>query len=271
VAIGDIHGHHDRLVKLWDHLQRSIPDFDAYLVVFLGDYVNRGPKVRETLEFLVDLKARRPNTVFLMGNHDFKLAAFLGLLGPREPGSRWEHEAGGHSCNATFKSYGVGLNDRAAMLAAMPESHQAFLRDLALVHEIPGFIFVHGGLVPSRKAKYAVSKQLEQLKARSAVIAQDRPHQLFLHEDTYKPPASVVADGQCVVSGHQGFVDYCPGRIIVDNIGQSSDRALMCFVSPRFEIIDEDGVVAQKVPFSRVFPQAQDQDVAAIERKVASL
>lgn len=48
---GDIHGHADKLKSIWTHLNR-LDDFDSYLVVFLGDYVNRGPKVCENVHHL---------------------------------------------------------------------------------------------------------------------------------------------------------------------------------------------------------------------------
>ena len=49
-------------------------------MVFLGDYVDRGPDSRAVLELLTHLQRSRPNTHFICGNHDFALMAFLGLL-----------------------------------------------------------------------------------------------------------------------------------------------------------------------------------------------
>jgi hypothetical protein len=58
--------------------------------VFLGDYIDRGPDSRATLDLLIR-RARRGNTVFLKGNHEAFLAeVFLdpsaSLIGPRLAG-----------------------------------------------------------------------------------------------------------------------------------------------------------------------------------------
>jgi serine/threonine protein phosphatase 1 len=64
-AIGDIHGH---LVAL-EALLEVVPFSTGDLLVFLGDYVDKGPDVRGVLDFLCAFSGR-PNTVFLRGNHD---------------------------------------------------------------------------------------------------------------------------------------------------------------------------------------------------------
>ena len=69
IAIGDIHGNHDALDDLLTTLQ---PHLDpAGVVVFLGDYIDRGPDTRKCVDRILDLEAARPGKVIsLCGNHD---------------------------------------------------------------------------------------------------------------------------------------------------------------------------------------------------------
>jgi serine/threonine protein phosphatase 1 len=66
IAIGDIHGDLDHLERLLERLSPTEED----VIVFLGDYVDRGPKIPETVSYLIEFGKRFPNTVFLMGNHE---------------------------------------------------------------------------------------------------------------------------------------------------------------------------------------------------------
>ncbi|KAF2307600.1 hypothetical protein GH714_030075 [Hevea brasiliensis] len=89
ICIGDIHGYFAKLQNLWSNLQTVInpEDFSSALVIFLGDYCDRGPDTKKVVDFLIDLPLAYPNQkhVFLSGNHDLAFAAFLGVL--PEPGN----------------------------------------------------------------------------------------------------------------------------------------------------------------------------------------
>lgn len=69
-AIGDIHGQADKL----DALLGRLAGLDAAArLVFLGDYIDRGPHSRQVVDRLLALRRERPDTVFLMGNHEAAL------------------------------------------------------------------------------------------------------------------------------------------------------------------------------------------------------
>lgn len=55
LAVGDIHGMYDKLIKLMDKVQFD-PAED--LLVFLGDYIDRGPQSLECLDYVINLKQR---------------------------------------------------------------------------------------------------------------------------------------------------------------------------------------------------------------------
>ncbi|KAG9134626.1 hypothetical protein Leryth_000952 [Lithospermum erythrorhizon] len=90
-CIGDIHGHIDKLQNLWTNLETQIgqPHFQTSLIIFLGDYCDRGPSTKKVLDFLVSLPQNYPKQshVFLCGNHDLAFGAFLGLLPSPKDGS----------------------------------------------------------------------------------------------------------------------------------------------------------------------------------------
>lgn len=101
-CIGDIHGHSNKLQNLWFNLETRIhpSDFQSALIIFLGDYCDRGFDTPKVLDFLITLPSKYPKQthVFLCGNHDLAFAAFLGVLPAPADGSkfsdRWsEYEA----------------------------------------------------------------------------------------------------------------------------------------------------------------------------------
>ena len=66
-VVGDIHGCFDKLCALMD----KIPiDFNRDLLIFIGDYIDRGSSSIEVVDYLVNLKQRLPETIFLKGNHE---------------------------------------------------------------------------------------------------------------------------------------------------------------------------------------------------------
>src|SRR5262245_5326111 len=72
IVIGDIHGCHSQLKTMLDLLER-----EERLMIFLGDYVNRGGNSRAVLSTLVDLKASGKPLKFLCGNHDWALRQYV--------------------------------------------------------------------------------------------------------------------------------------------------------------------------------------------------
>src|SRR5260370_36535324 len=70
-AVSDIHGRADLLQKVFSafdhHLARAGPA--RALHVFLGDYIDRGPASRQTIDLLIE-RGRRHESIFLKGNHE---------------------------------------------------------------------------------------------------------------------------------------------------------------------------------------------------------
>lgn len=154
-AIGDSHGHLDQLLE-----QIALIEADGgkdARIVFLGDYVDRGPDSRGVIEHLAQGLAAGRNWICLKGNHDRMFEWFLEDV-PRHDahmlvGYHWLHDRIGGV--ATLDSYGVDVPDRirledlhATAKAAVPQSHVDFLRALKPYHQEPGLLFVHAGVRP---------------------------------------------------------------------------------------------------------------------------
>lgn len=90
-CIGDVHGYMSKFQRLWTNLEILIDpsDFETALIIFLGDYCDRGPNTREVIDLLISLPSKYPRQshVFLCGNHDLAFAAFLGVLPSPPDGS----------------------------------------------------------------------------------------------------------------------------------------------------------------------------------------
>lgn len=124
-AIGDIHGCLEPLRRLMGELRPSEGDE----VVFLGDYIDRGPDSKGVIDYLLTLRGRY---IFLMGNHERMFLDFL------QGTQRFLFLYNGGT--ATVESYG-GLN-------RIPAAHLAFLNHLRLYHETKDYLFVHAGIRP---------------------------------------------------------------------------------------------------------------------------
>lgn len=74
-AVGDIHGMYEKLIKLMEKI-RFDPEDD--LLVFLGDFVDRGPDSVRCLQYVYDLQNAYPDTVIcLLGNHEVMMSSYL--------------------------------------------------------------------------------------------------------------------------------------------------------------------------------------------------
>ena len=137
LAIGDIHGCNGLLKRLLDRIHI---DPLADTPILIGDYLDRGPEVREVIDTLLDLRERCPNLICLKGNHESMFLNYY-LEGRDEQLFLMN---GGQN---TLDSYGISL-DEARGGKGFPEHHLRFLTSLPLSHETDEFYFVHAGLRP---------------------------------------------------------------------------------------------------------------------------
>jgi serine/threonine protein phosphatase 1 len=130
-AIGDVHGCAEELRALI----QKLPLRRDSLVVFLGDYIDRGPDSRGVVDTILELQ-QYCRVVCLLGNHELMLREFLDGSDPRRV-ARFIYNGG----SATLASYA----DHDGVFV-MPQDHRDFY-DALLYHHIEGdHCFVHAGL-----------------------------------------------------------------------------------------------------------------------------
>ncbi|WP_339039485.1 metallophosphoesterase family protein [Bradyrhizobium symbiodeficiens] len=160
-AISDIHGCAHLLQPMLRVIDADVAcSRPRYAIeVFMGDYIDRGPDTRYTLDLLIE-RSRRGNAVFLKGNHE----AFL--VNVFEDPSLFEDwiAVGG---TQTLMSYGLAPPDLRRdepasimrnLIRAMPPEHLEFLDDLRLSFTCGDFFFVHAGVRPG----VALAEQTER-------------------------------------------------------------------------------------------------------------
>jgi serine/threonine protein phosphatase 1 len=151
-AVSDIHGCADLLQDVFaaidHHLARAGPV--RALHVFLGDYIDRGPASRQTIDLLIE-RSRRHECIFLKGNHE---AFLFEVLQDASRLGAWK-EYGGFQ---TLMSYGLTpsikpdqteQNELArALLQRMPKHHRHFFSNLRMSFSCGDYFFVHAGVKP---------------------------------------------------------------------------------------------------------------------------
>lgn len=154
-ALGDLHGRADEFERALSLIERDGgPEAE---IVFLGDYVDRGPDSRGVLDRLIAGCEAGRRWIALKGNHDRMFAWFLEDVPRHDPhllvGYHWLHDRIGGI--ETLRSYDVTFEDRtrledvhAVARVAVPKSHRVFLGGLVSMYQTPELAFVHAGIRP---------------------------------------------------------------------------------------------------------------------------
>ena len=214
-AIGDVHGRRDLLDELMAQIAvdaSTATDEDATLV-FLGDYVDRGPRSKEVLEFVADPAPDDFERIALMGNHEEMMLRYIdGTI----PALHWLANGG----DATLESFGIGgrieLHDedelqRERLRRAVGQKMLRFVRSLAKSWSCGDYFFAHAGVKPGVPLDEQADRDLMWIREE------------FLHaEDDF---------GKVVVHGHTPFFvpQVTQTRIGIDTGAFQTDR-LTCLV-----------------------------------------
>jgi len=196
-AIGDIHGRIDLLDALLTQIVADGADLPAgkKMIVFLGDYVDRGPASTAVLDRLLD-PPRDFDIVRLIGNHELMLRDVL------DGKDEWLETWIGNGGDATLASYGLSGAPMAMLSRAlrerMPAAHRRLLDELSPCHDEGDYFFAHAGIRPGIALAAQTLEDLVWIR---------KP---FLHSD--------AEWGRIVVHGHSitPEVVFKPNRIGID-------------------------------------------------------
>jgi serine/threonine protein phosphatase 1 len=180
-AVGDIHGCRKKLEDLLIKIDWRPENHEE--LIFLGDYIDRGPDSFGVVEKVLELKNKwRERVIALKGNHE---QMFVNFISGQD--------------NIQLASNGVSLTIRSYHRnSPFPVSHIKFYQDLVLYHETENHIFVHAGLRPG----LALTEQTE--------------HDFLWIRDEFLE--SSFDFGKTVVFGHTPFKEpfIYPGRAGLD-------------------------------------------------------
>jgi serine/threonine protein phosphatase 1 len=220
-VFGDIHGRLDLLDKCLSQIDRNIASSETVrpLLVFLGDYIDRGPRSRETVERLLQLSTRR-DCIFLSGNHE-QLA--IRSLDDTATLTKWLRLGG----LETLSSYGIkaARNSASQKISTLQHAfreeisgaHLDFFVNLKSHFSCGDFFFAHAGIKPG----VALSDQSER-------------DLLWIRDEFLRSSADF---GKSVVHGHTPVtqVEVRANRINIDT-GAYATNLLTCLVIKKQEL-----------------------------------
>lgn len=128
-AIGDIHGCFDSLKELVENKIQLQKDDK---LILLGDFIDRGDKSKEVIDFIMDLQKAGFDVVLLMGNHE---AMLLDAYENEKNISRWIQNGG----NKTLKSFEIDTVNE------IEPKYIQFFKSLRYYYAFENYLFVHAG------------------------------------------------------------------------------------------------------------------------------
>jgi serine/threonine protein phosphatase 1 len=203
-VVGDIHGCFDKLYALMD----KIPiDYAQDQLIFIGDYIDRGPSSVEVVDYLVNFKELFPGIIFLKGNHEDMLQNYL------DGSDRFTYMLNGGQ--RTLDEYLKRTNNPDGF--PIPSEHLEFFNSLHLYYQTEDYIFVHAGL-----------REKVPLESQEKILLWIRDE--FIHSD--------FNFGKRVIFGHTPFKEPLlqSNKIGIDT-GAVYGNRLTCVQLPEMEFL----------------------------------
>jgi serine/threonine protein phosphatase 1 len=217
-ANGDIHGRRDLLLRLHELIAADVARSSAQrrVLVYVGDYIDRGPDSAGVLDLLLDRPLAGFEIVHLLGNHEDILLQFPD---DASVGPSWLTYGGMQTLASYFIEASPGSRHDERDLRRLqdevrrrvPRRHVEFMRSLPLMHVEGDYLFVHAGIRPG-----------------VPLARQERDDLLWIRDEFLQSP---VDHGKIVVHGHtiSDVPDQQPNRIGIDT-GAFHTGRLTCIV-----------------------------------------
>ena len=200
-AIGDIHGCLGELTSLHKKiLSHNKFDVKNDLIIYLGDYIDRGRNSKEVINQILKLNDNNIKTINLMGNHDEFMIDFL--FKKKNNLKSWLN----FGADQTFRSYNIEIVDfikdgfeddvinklRETLFKKMEETHINFFKTLQLSYSTEKYLFVHAGIDPEKKLSEQTRKDYLWSRSSEFFKKNFKAQKIIVHGHT--PEVSVVND-----------------------------------------------------------------------------
>lgn len=200
IGITDIHGEYDKLCSVLEQIELNKDD----TIVFMGDYIDRGPKSKEVVEKVIDMQ-KYCNCVYLMGSHEYamlhaKYDKYYDFL-------FWNY--GG---DATADSYG-GFDN--IML-----EHGEFFESLKFYHIQDNYLFVHAGIRNDLPLEEQDEVDMVYIRSNFYNYKHNLPYKIIFGHTEFDEP-QIQEDKICIDTGC-GKYAYAPLTAIICENGKET-------------------------------------------------
>lgn len=227
-VVGDLHGCIQELSALLKFLDEREKITQNDLVVFIGDYIDRGPDSKAVIDQLIQFKKSYPATVLLGGNHEVMM--FTAMLNPlaEEPQNNWLKNGGFQ----TLASYGVPEDVAPELVIrkfqdALPKDHKQFFDNLEKYVVFEDYCFVHAGVNPLRDLRAQLDQDIFWIRQefisnihyfKKTVIFGHTPFEDVMFHMPYK----IGIDTGCVFGNQLSAIELKSRRILQIKAGSNS-------------------------------------------------
>ena len=200
-AIGDIHGCYELLVNLIDLIEKDLDKKNTNILIFLGDYIDRGPDSNKVIDFLLEIQ-KEYKSIFLKGNHEDLLIRFIN--NPQKC-SLLKINGG----IPTLNSYGIDTSKieqdkintiefsklyqdiHDLFLEKVPKTHlNFFLNSLRLSYETEKYFFAHAGVRSNTKLSKQRAEDL--IWIREPFLSESIKHEkIIIHGHSITPTVDI--------------------------------------------------------------------------------
>lgn len=210
-VIPDIHGYAKTLQALLEQIRPAKTDH----LIFLGDYIDRGPDSKGVIDYIMNLQKQGYKTTTLIGNHEEFLLKSLhladnkkglvGLLKPNRVKKEWM-EFGGKE---TLKSFGT------KRMSNIPEIYIEWMKKLEYYIEFNDYVIVHAGL-NFKKEDVFKDKQSMLWAKEFKVIPSKIGYRQLIHGHT---PVDLEYIHHCINAEKHDFIDLDNGVYMTKKAG----------------------------------------------------
>ncbi len=209
--IPDIHGYAKTLQALLDQIRPQKTDH----LIFLGDYIDRGPNSKAVLDLIMNLQKESYRVTTLMGNHEEFLLKSLhaknnnkglfGFLKPNKVKKEWMAFGG----KDTLKSFGT------KKIESIPDRYIEWMKKLDYYYEFNDYVIVHAGL--NFKKEEVFSDRQAMLWAKEfKVIPSKIAYRQLIHGHT---PVDLEYIHHCINTDKHDFIDLDNGVYMTKKAG----------------------------------------------------